>query len=171
MQGTYFLTPFVFRVGSMLTPPFTDVTDDTGPIPLNNVAMNVLKKVLPPIHLLLREWILMMRGFRFLNGPIIIKMTLLKKKRMILVIRNLPTLMTGIKSLCRSIKKCYLKSFLYVPPITDSIALALTDMLKAANYLDIKPLLDTGCKTVANMIKGKSPEEIRKTFNITNDFT
>ena len=23
----------------------------------------------------------------------------------------------------------------------------------------------------ANMIKGKSPEEIRKTFNITNDFT
>ena len=32
-------------------------------------------------------------------------------------------------------------------------------------------LLDLTCKTVANMIKGKSPEEIRKTFNITNDFT
>lgn len=43
--------------------------------------------------------------------------------------------------------------------------------LWASNYLDIKPLLDVGCKTVANMIKGKSPEEIRKTFNITNDFT
>ncbi|KAK4067205.1 hypothetical protein Purlil1_13911 [Purpureocillium lilacinum] len=41
----------------------------------------------------------------------------------------------------------------------------------ASNYLDIKPLLDIGCKTVANMIKGKSPEEIRKAFNITNDFT
>jgi hypothetical protein len=37
--------------------------------------------------------------------------------------------------------------------------------------VDIKPLLDVGCKTVANMIKGKSPEEVRKTFNITNDFT
>lgn len=37
--------------------------------------------------------------------------------------------------------------------------------------MDIKALLDVGCKTVANMIKGKSPEEIRKTFNIQNDFT
>lgn len=46
-----------------------------------------------------------------------------------------------------------------------------TDFMQASNYLDIKPLLDVGCKTVANMIKGKSPEEIRKTFNITNDFT
>uniref|UniRef100_A0A915Q041 Skp1-related protein n=1 Tax=Setaria digitata TaxID=48799 RepID=A0A915Q041_9BILA len=32
-------------------------------------------------------------------------------------------------------------------------------------------LLDVTCKTVANMIKGKSPEEIRRTFNIKNDFT
>lgn len=32
------------------------------------------------------------------------------------------------------------------------------------------PLLDISCKTVANMIKGEPPEEIRKTFNIQNDF-
>lgn len=32
-------------------------------------------------------------------------------------------------------------------------------------------LSDVGCKTVANMIKGKTPEEIRKLFNIANDFT
>lgn len=47
----------------------------------------------------------------------------------------------------------------------------LFDIILAANYLDIKQLLTTGCKIVANMIKGKSAEEIRKTFNITNDFT
>ncbi|KAK8936453.1 SKP1-like protein 1B [Platanthera zijinensis] len=43
--------------------------------------------------------------------------------------------------------------------------------LLAANYLNIKGLLDLTCQTVADMIKGKTPEEIHKTFNIKNDFT
>ena len=54
------------------------------------------------------------------------------------------------------------------------LSLTICKMLndcKAANYLDVKGLLDVGCKWVANMIKGKSPEDIRSTFNIRNDFT
>jgi len=47
----------------------------------------------------------------------------------------------------------------------------LFNTILAANYLDIKPLLDLTCKAVADEIKGKSPEEIRQRFNIKNDFT
>ncbi|OWM80938.1 SKP1-like protein 1A [Punica granatum] len=47
----------------------------------------------------------------------------------------------------------------------------LFDLILAANYLNIKSLLDLTCQTVADMIKGRTPEEIRKTFNIKNDFT
>jgi len=47
----------------------------------------------------------------------------------------------------------------------------LFELILAANYMDIKSLLDLTCAKVASMIKGKTPEQIRKTFNIQNDFT
>jgi len=47
----------------------------------------------------------------------------------------------------------------------------LFELILAANYMDIKSLLDLTCAKVASMIKGKTPEEIRRTFNIKNDFT
>jgi S-phase kinase-associated protein 1 len=47
----------------------------------------------------------------------------------------------------------------------------LFDVILAANYLDCYPLLDCGCQRVADMIKGKTPEEIRETFGLENDFS
>eukprot|EP01089_Gocevia_fonbrunei_P008115 TRINITY_DN1977_c0_g1_i1.p1 TRINITY_DN1977_c0_g1~~TRINITY_DN1977_c0_g1_i1.p1 ORF type:complete len:170 (-),score=34.41 TRINITY_DN1977_c0_g1_i1:70-579(-) len=48
----------------------------------------------------------------------------------------------------------------------------LFDLILAANYLDIKPLLDLTCKTVAHQIKEcKTQEDLRKKFNITVPFT
>ncbi|KAK2373161.1 SKP1-like protein 1A [Trifolium repens] len=47
----------------------------------------------------------------------------------------------------------------------------LFDLILAANFLNIENLLNLTCQTVAYMIKGKTPEDIRKTFNIKNDFS
>ena len=44
-------------------------------------------------------------------------------------------------------------------------------LILAANYLDIKSLLDLTCAKVAAMIKGKTVEEVRRQLNIVNDFT
>merc|ERR1711964_818921 len=35
-------------------------------------------------------------------------------------------------------------------------------LILAANYMTIQPLLDLGCMKIATMIKGKSPEEIKR---------
>ncbi|CAF0831247.1 unnamed protein product [Adineta steineri] len=45
----------------------------------------------------------------------------------------------------------------------------LFDIIMAANYLGIKTLLAVGCKTIANMVRGKSSTEVREMFNISYD--
>ena len=44
-------------------------------------------------------------------------------------------------------------------------------MIHAANYLDIQPLLQSLTSHVARMMHGKSPQELRDIFEITNDFS
>jgi S-phase kinase-associated protein 1 len=69
------------------------------------------------------------------------------------------------KSLTEDELKAWDKDFINVDQAT------LLDIIQAANYLNNKCLLDLTCQSVADMIKGKTPEEIRKHFNIKNDFT
>jgi S-phase kinase-associated protein 1 len=47
----------------------------------------------------------------------------------------------------------------------------IIELILAANYLDIKSLLDITTKTIAYTMKGKTPEEIRKMYNIEGEFT
>ncbi|KAJ0237508.1 SKP1-like protein 4 [Hirschfeldia incana] len=47
----------------------------------------------------------------------------------------------------------------------------LFDIILAANYLDVPGLLDLTCQTVADMMRGKTPDEIRTIFHIKKDYT
>lgn len=48
---------------------------------------------------------------------------------------------------------------------------AVQQLLIAANYLDIKPLLQLSAAKVAALMKGKTAEQIRQTFGIVDDTT
>lgn len=47
----------------------------------------------------------------------------------------------------------------------------LYEVLQACNYLDLRPLLEICCKTIANMIKGKSVEQVRDILGLVSDYT
>ena len=47
----------------------------------------------------------------------------------------------------------------------------ISEINLAANYLDIRPLLELSGAKIASLIKGKTTQEVRKIFNIENEFT
>lgn len=66
------------------------------------------------------------------------------------------------------------RKFLYTHLVKDADERqheVLIDVIMAANFLDVKDLLDLTCACVASMIRGKTAEQIRALFNIENDFT
>jgi len=48
---------------------------------------------------------------------------------------------------------------------------SLFETILTANMLDLKPLVNLTSKAVAEMIKGKTPDEIKKVFGVEGDFT
>ena len=57
------------------------------------------------------------------------------------------------------------EEFLKVDQVT------LYEILSAANYLNIKTLLNISCKKIAGMIRGKSVDELRAYFGALDDLT
>ena len=56
--------------------------------------------------------------------------------------------------------------------LSDTLALSSwIPNFQAARYLEIQGLEDLACRAVADVIEGKTPEEIRATFNIKKDMT
>lgn len=47
----------------------------------------------------------------------------------------------------------------------------LFDLILAAGYLNIRDLMDLTCQTAADVIKNMSVDNVRKIFDIDNDFT
>ena len=64
----------------------------------------------------------------------------------------------------------FLKKYLLPSAATKGLD-ELLKMVRAANYFSIPSLVDLTCAAVASEMKGKSPEELRKMFNLVNDFS
>jgi len=58
----------------------------------------------------------------------------------------------------------------YIDPLKNDQRI-LFDLILAANFMEVGPLLELGCSAVGSMMRGRTAEEIRVTFNITNDLT
>lgn len=47
----------------------------------------------------------------------------------------------------------------------------LFELILAANFMNVQPLLDLTCAAVAAMSKGKTQEELKVLFRVANDLT
>ncbi len=45
------------------------------------------------------------------------------------------------------------------------------DIILAANFLELAPLMHLGCAKIGSLIKGKSMDELREIFKIEGEFT
>jgi S-phase kinase-associated protein 1 len=80
----------------------------------------------------------------------------------------------GFKEIPQPLPSANLSDFLFewdCKFVDDLTQDELFEIILAANYLEVKTLLTLACAKVASLMKGKTPEEIRKKFGIKSDFT
>lgn len=75
----------------------------------------------------------------------------------------LPVVVLNKPKVRKEIEDPYDKEFVNVPKHQ------LFDYILAANYLAIENLLELTCKAVSDMMKGKTPQEIREQFDLDDD--
>lgn len=130
-----------------------DLVEDAGsdnPVPLVNISTRVLKKVCEFCDLQLENVGLVKANTEISSSS-----------------NTTTTTPFNVSVQSEPIKpweNTYLKSF-------GDDKVLIFQVILAANYLDISNLLMLCCRHVAGMFKGKSVDEIRKEFNIKNDFT
>jgi S-phase kinase-associated protein 1 len=79
-------------------------------------------------------------------------------------------LSSSIKTYLSEWEKIFLDNYLLVNG-NEKEHHVLIDVLSGANFLNIEGLFSLTCASVADMMKGKTAEQIRELFNIENDFT
>ena len=77
-------------------------------------------------------------------------------------LRNISNVLPFLPQTFSAWDKKFIERFVDQP----SFHAPLHDLIMAANFLDVKLLLDLCCQKVADLIKGKTPEEIVAEFNL-----
>lgn len=76
----------------------------------------------------------------------------------------------GTKSFSKSIKKLFSVLWWWVWNSSSFyVFFHYSFRFQGANYLDLQLLVEMTCKTVADLIRDKTPEQVRQTFRLVND--
>lgn len=145
-------------IGTMIS---DDADDEKNSIPLPNVRSGILSKVIEYLIHYKEEPMKAISKVAFYSFIIILFAPYIW----------LPFLFCSFKPLKSATIADVVQEWYATYMGTDMEQDYLFELILAANYLDIQPLLDLTCATMATRIRGKTPEEIRQIFNIANDFT
>jgi S-phase kinase-associated protein 1 len=140
---------------SLIKNMLEDLGDSTESIPITNVNSNILEKVLEYANNHKND-ITKTETF----GSDVVTTTTNNGTIIYTVTKNGTNIDNQVGELCQ-LDQIFTKSL-------DKDT--LFEVIMAANYLDMRILLETGCKIVGGMIKGKSVKEIQEILGLEDDY-